>query len=94
MVQAVPRAKVTEVVDLSGDRCKIRVKAPPVDGEANKALVEFLARLFGLTKKQVALERGATGKLKTFVLAGISLEKAETTLVGAVELNASEKEKS
>ncbi len=80
-VQAVPRASVTEIIDLSADRCKIKVKAPPVDGEANVALIEFLAKLFGLPKKQVSLDRGGTGRQKLFLLEGISLETAEKTLI-------------
>lgn len=79
-LQAVPRSSRTEIVDLSGDRCRIKVKAPPVDGEANLALIAFLAKGFRLPKAQVVLQNGATGKLKTFLLTGITLEQAELKL--------------
>ncbi|HEY9068887.1 MAG TPA: DUF167 domain-containing protein [Candidatus Ozemobacteraceae bacterium] len=79
-VQAVPRASRSEIVDISGDRCRIRVKAAPVEGEANEALVAFLAKAFGVTKKQVTLEHGAQGKQKTFLLAGVTAEAAEKIL--------------
>jgi uncharacterized protein (TIGR00251 family) len=83
-VQAQPRAKITEIVDLSGDRCKIKVKASPIEGEANTAIIEYLARLFGLMKKQVVLAHGFKGKQKVFLLEGISLETAENILSGAI----------
>ncbi|HNW36076.1 MAG TPA: DUF167 domain-containing protein [Candidatus Ozemobacteraceae bacterium] len=79
-VQAVPRASRTEIVDISGDRCRMRVKAAPVEGEANDGLIALIAKTFGLTKRQVSLEHGAQGKQKTFLLAGITAESAEAVL--------------
>ena len=79
-VLAVPRASKTEIVDIAQDRCKMKVKAPPVDGEANEALIAYLAKMFGLTKRQVILESGSRGKLKTFFLSGIDIEYAEKVL--------------
>ncbi len=75
MVLAAPRSSKTEIVDIQQDRCKIKVKAPPVDGEANSALVEALAKIFKIPKKSVVLEKGQTGKQKSFLLIGLT--KAE-----------------
>jgi len=47
-----------------GDRLKIRLTAPPVEGKANEHLIAWLARLFGVPKSQVILERGAGSKHK------------------------------
>ncbi len=63
----------------------MRVKAAPVEGEANEALTAFIAKTFGLTKRQVSLEHGAHGKQKTFVLAGITPESVEIILRQAVD---------
>ena len=79
-LQAVPRSSRTEVVAIDGERCRIKVKAPPVDGEANLALIAFLAKAFHLPKSQVTLQSGSTGKQKNVLLAGITLEQAERTL--------------
>ncbi|GAB1353421.1 hypothetical protein MASR1M12_21570 [Erysipelotrichia bacterium] len=76
MVLAIPRSSRTEIVDIQQERCRIRVKAPPVDGEANAALVEALAKIFGLPKKMVVQTRGQTGKQKTFLLSGLSKDDA------------------
>jgi uncharacterized protein (TIGR00251 family) len=76
-----PRASRTRVVGTHGDRLKIQVAAPPVDGEANGALVEFLARAFGLPKRDVALVAGDTGKRKTVRLP-VTAEAALSVLGG------------
>lgn len=75
-VYATPRASKTEIVDLIQDKCRIRVKAPPVEGEANLALIKFLARTFGLGKSSVALVKGQKSKNKCFFLKGIALPEA------------------
>lgn len=41
-----------------------RVKAPPVDGKANAAVIELIARHFGVRKAQVTIKSGASGRLK------------------------------
>ena len=79
-IQAVPRASKTEIVDIKQDRCRIRVKAPPVDGAANKALIAALAKIFKLSKKSVIIDKGLKGKQKTFHLHGITLENATRIL--------------
>ncbi len=75
MVQAVPRSSRTEIVDIQQERCRIKVKAPPVDGEANAALVEALAKIFGLPKRSVVQTKGQSGRQKTFLLSGKSREE-------------------
>lgn len=79
-VYAVPRSSKTEIIDLHEDRCRIKVKAPPVDGEANAALVEALAKIFKISKKSVILDKGQKGKIKVFLLQGIDLEVANSVL--------------
>ena len=71
MVMAAPRSSKTEIVEIQQDRVKIKVKAPPVDGEANSALVEYLSKIFKIPKKSVILEKGQTGKQKSFLLSGL-----------------------
>lgn len=43
---------------------KIRVKAPPVDGKANKEVIEFLSKYLGLPKNKFAIKSGQTSKNK------------------------------
>ncbi len=65
-----PRASRTRVVGEHDGRLKIQLAAPPVDGEANAALVEFLARTLGVRRSDVVIERGETGRRKTVRVAG------------------------
>ena len=66
-VVALPRSSRTEIIGIIENRCKIKVKAPPVDGEANKALINTFAKLFKISKSSVILKNGQTGKQKTFL---------------------------
>lgn len=52
----------------SGERLKIRIKAPPVEGKANERLVAFLATEFGVTRRAVHIESGTTARLKTVLI--------------------------
>ncbi|CAN7530544.1 DUF167 family protein [Bosea sp. LjRoot9] len=51
---------------------KVRVRAAPSDGEANAALVAFLAKLLGLPRSRVTLVAGASARLKSVLLEGDS----------------------
>ena len=60
-----PGAKKNEIAGVHGDALKIRVAAPPAEGKANVALMEFLAEAFGVPKRNVAILRGESGRRKT-----------------------------
>ncbi len=68
-VQVQPGASRDEVVGLHGDRVRVRITAPPVDGKANRHLVEWLAALFDVPRSQVTLLRGESGRAKTIRVA-------------------------
>lgn len=74
-VAVIPRSSRTEIVDVIQARCKIKVKAPPVDGEANKALIKALSKMFKISKSSVILKSGQTGKQKSFLLKGVNQSK-------------------
>ena len=67
-----PRASRTRVIGEHDGRLKVQLAAPPVDGEANAALVEFLAGALGVRKADVTLRRGETGRRKTVRIAGVT----------------------
>ena len=67
-----PRASRTRVVGEHDGRLKIQLAAPPVDGEANAALVEFLAGALRVRKADVEIARGDTGRRKTVHVAGVT----------------------
>ncbi|MBK8537625.1 MAG: YggU family protein [Candidatus Competibacteraceae bacterium] len=59
-----PRASRDQWAESREGRFRVRITAPPVDGQANAHLREFLAALFGVAKSQVALLTGETGRDK------------------------------
>ena len=59
-----PKASSDEFAGLHGDRLKIRLTAPPVEGEANAHLMAFLAKAFGISKSQVSLISGELNRQK------------------------------
>jgi len=77
-----PRASRTRVVGEHDGRLKLQLAAPPVDGEANAALVEFVAEALGVRKSDVAIVRGDTGRRKTVRVAGVSAAAAVSALMG------------
>lgn len=71
-VKVVPRASKNEIVGLGPDGAlKIRVTAPPVDGAANEAVIELLAKALGLPKSKVDIVGGFTNTSKLVSLLGI-----------------------
>ena len=69
-LRIVPRASKNAIQGEHGDALKIRLCAPPVDGAANAALVEFLAGAFSLPRARVQLLSGQTSRNKRVLLAG------------------------
>ena len=63
-VRVQPRASRTEFAGMLGDRLRVRLQAPPVDGRANAALVEFLAEAFDVPRARVSIEHGHSGRDK------------------------------
>jgi uncharacterized protein (TIGR00251 family) len=59
-----PGAARSEVAGLHGERLKLRLRARAVEGEANSALIEFLAERLGVAKRDVVIESGETSRRK------------------------------
>jgi uncharacterized protein (TIGR00251 family) len=56
------------------DALRIRINAPPVDGKANRAIVEFLAEALSVRRRDVEVVRGATGRNKQILVRGLKPE--------------------
>lgn len=78
-----PRASRTRVVGEHDGRLKLQVAAPPVEGEANAAVIEFLAGALHVRKASLELLRGDTGRRKTLRVAGLSAAQVAAALGGA-----------
>ena len=76
-----PRASRTRVVGEHDGRLKIQLAAPPVDGEANAALIAFLAGALRVKRGDVALLAGETGRRKRVRIGGVSAADASAALL-------------
>lgn len=63
-----PKASKDEVAGLHGDRIKLRITAPPVDGKANAHLLQWLGKLFKVPKSRVVILQGETGRSKNILI--------------------------
>jgi uncharacterized protein len=75
-----PRAGKTELVGVHDGRPKIRLAAPPVDGEANAALVEFVARRLNIAKSRVRVVGGLTSRRKVLEVEGVGADAVHEAL--------------
>jgi uncharacterized protein (TIGR00251 family) len=74
-VRVKPRAKRARVGGVRGGALEVAVTAPPVDGEANAAVIEALANALGVPKRAVTLVRGASSRDKTFRIESVTAEQ-------------------
>jgi uncharacterized protein (TIGR00251 family) len=65
-----PRASRARVGPAIGDRLRVAVTSPPVDGKANAAVIEALAEAFAVRRADVRILRGESGRRKTVSIAG------------------------
>jgi len=63
-VKVKPGARTEALDQLADGSWQASVKAPPVDGKANAALIALVAAHFGLRKSQVSIRSGASGRMK------------------------------
>lgn len=82
-VQVQPRASRSGIAGVLGDRVKVALAAPPVDGAANVELVQTLADLFAVPKRNVTIVRGLTGRKKTVHIHGGTLAALHALLASA-----------
>ena len=73
-VRVVPRSSKEGVVGFEGGIVRIRLNAPPVEGQANAALVRFLSKALGVPKSRIALVAGGKGRSKIVRVDGITRE--------------------
>ena len=79
-VRAQPRSSRSGIDGILGDAVKVRIKCAPVDGKANKELIETLADAFDLPKSAIVFKGGETSKTKRILLRGIEAAKVRTVV--------------
>jgi uncharacterized protein (TIGR00251 family) len=79
-VQLTPRSSRNKILKIHDGALKIAIQAPPVDGAANDELVKFLAKTLGLSKRDVTIISGQTGKRKTLAISALTKQQLQQTL--------------
>ncbi len=67
-----PNAGQNKVVGFQDGLLKVMIAAPPTKGKTNQELLRFLSDLLGISKSNLAIEKGATSKKKTVAISGLS----------------------
>ena len=79
-VKVHPRARKNAITGVVGDALKLALTAPPVEGKANQAVIEFFADLFAIPRSSVTIASGETSRNKIVRIAGLSKPAAEQRL--------------
>ena len=79
-VRVEPRARRSEVGDWQGSALRVRVTAAPADGDANRAVMDLLARAFGVPRSSVQLVKGAASREKLFRVGHLSIDELRARL--------------
>ena len=82
-IRVQPRASREGVQGLRGEAIAIQLKAAPVDGAANAALLKLLARVLEVPLSNIELVRGATGRSKWIRVEGWTGEQVRDALLGS-----------
>jgi uncharacterized protein (TIGR00251 family) len=87
-VRVQPGAKREAMAGVYGDageaQLKIALKAAPIEGRANEALIAFLAEFFGLARSSVGIAQGQTGRSKLVILKTVNVPDAELRIRAAL----------
>ncbi len=79
-VHVAPRSGRSEIVGVRGQAVRVRLKAPPVRGAANTALIALLAKALRVPNHAVEIISGHTSRRKVLSVAGLSIEEAQRWL--------------
>ena len=85
-VRVQPGASKNEIVGLQEDALKIRISAPPVEGKANKALVQFLAEQLTVKRSQVEILSGHATRRKTIHVVGRGIQKKLQNIIDSISV--------
>ena len=73
-VKVQPRARKNAITGTVGDALKLALTAPPVEGKANQAVIEFLADFFDIPRSSITIASGAASRRKVIRISGANLQ--------------------
>jgi uncharacterized protein (TIGR00251 family) len=75
-----PRARKNAITGVVGEALKISLTAPPIDGKANQACIDFLAEVLKVPRSSVTIASGESSRNKVIRIAGISADQVRVRL--------------
>jgi uncharacterized protein len=79
-IKVLPRARKNGVAGVLGKALKVSLTAPPVDGKANEACIEFFAKLLKVPRSSITIAAGQSSRNKVIRVTGLSANEVETRL--------------
>jgi uncharacterized protein len=76
-----PRAKTDAITGEVGDALKLSLTAPPVEGRANEACIEFLSKFLNVPRSSITIAAGESGRRKVIRVSGISAAQVREKLL-------------
>jgi uncharacterized protein (TIGR00251 family) len=86
-VKVNPRSGKDQLLDLRSETIRVKLTAPPVEGEANRALIKCIARLCRVPKADVELISGEKSRQKTILIRGLEMDVVVDRLSKAYAAN-------
>ena len=83
-VHVVPRASKDEIADVHSEALRVRLRAPPVQGAANTALISLLSKVLGVPPRQIEIVAGAQSRRKIVAVWGLDRAQVGERLLRAL----------
>lgn len=83
-VKVQPRARKNAITGTVGDALKLALTAPPVEGKANQAVIEFFAEFFEIPRSSVSIASGETSRNKVIRVSGMSAQQVRERLAATL----------
>ncbi|HXI29999.1 MAG TPA: DUF167 domain-containing protein [Vicinamibacterales bacterium] len=80
-VRVIPRARTTDIGGERDGALVVRLAAPPVEGAANDALIEFFSATLRVPRRAITIVSGARGRRKRIAIAGVTADAVRTLLL-------------
>ena len=84
-VKVHPRARKNALTGVVGDTLKLALTAPPVEGRANQAVIEFFADFFEIPRSSVTIASGASNRNKVVRITGLGKAVVEQRLMAILK---------
>jgi len=84
-VRLQPRSSKNSVEGVANGSLRLKLTAPPVEGSANKALIEYLSELTGAKKSAISIESGLKSRDKRVRVEGISTEELQSAFAASIK---------